>query len=261
LFFVFLSPALLVDRWLQASAHSNANTDAIPRSTAVHAEPVGAGAYLALVVLGLGVWLVQRSGAETETDVRSVELSDFGEWTRLGAWTEPSRPVFVGATVEAAMWYSRASSRVGAYVAGYSSQAQGREVVYYANRPEGDGARVTAPERRSVSAPSASAVSFVELEVVDTNGARRLVWHQTRVAGTAATTDVLAKGLQILGALRGRTDAAALVFTTPCSVDCDSARRLLSEYAAAVSEPLSACIERAVTASGRTTPGVCHGPY
>ena len=209
----------------------------------------------------LGVWLVQRSGAELETDVRSVELSDFGEWRRLEEWTGASRPIFIGATVEAAVWYGRASSRVGAYVAGYSTQAQGREVVFFANRPEGGAAQVTARKRRSVSAPSGAAVSFVELEVADTSGARHLVWHQTRVAGTAATTDVLAKGLQILGVLRGRTDAAALVFTTPCSVDCDGARRLLSEYAAAVSEPLSACIERVTTSSGRTTPEVCNDGY
>ena len=188
----------------------------------------------ACVVLVLGILLNYRvdQGDEPLSEV-TLQLPETPGWTRVGDWQGASRPDFVGATATAAGQYSDGDGRVGVFGATYAVQQQGHEVIYSKNTPEGQSGTVVERGVVKVTAASGVALPFQELRVSEPDLKQRLVWVGVRTAGESATGAVAAKALQLLGALRGRHDAQALVLSAPCSADCATARSSLSKYATA----------------------------
>ncbi len=250
LFLVCWVPVIMLDRRLQRSARPSATSSrpttqtgravsgvkVDPTSTRRATFALRAIATVAVIVLGAGIWISRALeaplvvGRPATTGVPVV-----AGWRELGEWSDAHRPVFVGATTEISGRYVRDGLEVAAFIARYAAQGQGHEVVYYANRPEGEGAEIVS--RAKVDVPGRDA-PFAELEVADRGGARSLVWFQLRVAGRPVIGEIQAKLLQATGVLRGRRDAEALVLSASCAEDCSRARAALDEFARSAADLL-----------------------
>ena len=105
-------------------------------------------------------------------------------------------------------------------------------MVYYANLPQGEGARVLDQQQVGLELSGDTAgLTATELTVVGENG-RRLVWYAYVVGGYAAATATAAKWYQIVAALQSRWDAQVWLLSSPCeATDCGSARRTLADFA------------------------------
>jgi EpsI family protein len=243
LFVVCWLPVMILDRRLQRSAaagaaSSRATAQAGSAPSGASADPTATrraafvphvGAALAVVVLGAGIWIsFALEAPPVVARPATADLPVVAGWRELGEWSDERRPVFVGATTETSGRYVRDGLEVAVFIARYAAQGQDHEVVYYANRPEGEGAEIVS--RATVDGPGRDA-PFAELEVADRGGGRRLVRLGLRVAGRPAVGQIQAKLLQAAGVLRGRRDAEALVLSASCAEDCGRARAALDEFA------------------------------
>jgi EpsI family protein len=264
LFLVCWVPVVVLDRRLQrsaaASATSSRPTTQVGRAVSgVSVDPTStrratfaphASAALAVVVLGAGIWISRALEAPPVIGgPATTVLPAIAGWQGLGEWSGARRPVFVGATTESSGQYLRDGLEVAVFLARYASQAQGQEVVYYANRPEGEGAEIVSRATVDVAGRD---TPFAELEVADRGGGRRLVWLELRVAGRPVTGEIQAKLTQAMGVLLGRRDAEALVLSASCAEDCGRARAALDLFARHAGDLLSASVE---PGAGESTDG------
>ena len=229
-FLLVLIPMILLGRYYEAK---EADSDAvIPEPPEQTSTPHFGGSWVAAAMLLTAIWLTSRIDAVYAVEGKLAAPSNLSVsgWSNESPWADASRPQFEGAVYELARWYRRDATRVGLYLAGYPVQRQGSEAIYYANRPAGAGAiteitdygdlRLVGPGR------------FMYRELVVTEGDRtRLVWHLVQVAGQPSRSPVHAKWLQVLGAVKGRSDAQVIVLTAYCQVDCDSVRAQLTAFA------------------------------
>jgi exosortase A len=202
---------------------------------------------LAFASLASAAWLGHRVAARPALDP-PAQAAAFASplpsgWRRGGDWNDTRRPVFAGAAAETAAWFERGDDVLGVYVAHYAAQSQGREIVYYANRPQGAHAQVLARTLRSVTITDGSAVQFVESQVEDAAQSNRLVWFAMHVSGRWTSSDLEAKLYQVLGAIAGRRDAEALVLSASCAQSCEAARALLADSAGAVVATLDTALD------------------
>jgi len=236
-FGLLMIPLLYVDRILQRP------TATAPAPAAVGGTPLDsrrAGAYAACAVLALGISVIHRVDQGDAVSPGTVVLMapEIPGWQRVDDWQDARRPEYLGATAQSAGWYADGAVQVGAYVAHYGTQRPEHEVVFLANRPQGESGVVVTRRRMPLTTDSGVGMPFQELEVTDSTPERRLVWVGLRVAGQPADSALAAKALQIAGAIRGRRDAQALVLTAVCRDDCNSARSALTRFAAAAANPI-----------------------
>jgi len=239
LFVIFMIPLFYFDRMVPAG-----DTEAPAPAPTLHLGAVSGrrlyGACAACALLALGIWLNHRVSIGGDVPPGAVALvsPEIPGWQRVEPWEDSRAPQYAGAKAHVASWYADGAARVGAYVAQYPTQRQKEEVVFVGNRPEGQSAGVVGRRKMELTAASGITLPFEELEVTDYRAERRLVWVGLRVAGEPAGSVLAAKALQVVGAIRGRRDAQALVLTAACGEDCGNARAVLSRYAAAAAEPL-----------------------
>ena len=171
----------------------------------------------------------------------SIELpGGIGDWIKQGEWTDLTHPVFVGASAQASAYYSNSSEIVAVYAADYAVQKQGREALFFANRPTGQDARIIEASKATIQGPLDDAYVFEETIVADGSD-RRLVWFGVRVAGRNSASPMSAKINQMRGVLEGRVDAQVIVISTYCeAAACDTAAGRLARFASDAVEPMYA---------------------
>ncbi len=247
-FSLFMVPLVFVDRLLQSRTYATVRAPAaIDGGTRLESRL--AGAYAVGALLALGIWLnhrVAQGDAAAEGTVFAT-AAEIPGWQRVDDWQDARRPQYVGASAQWASWYADGAVRVGAYLAHYAAQRPEHEVVFLANRPQGQAGAVVMQQSVKVATGSGISRPFQELEVTDSAAERRLVWVGLRVAGTPADGELAAKALQIVGAFRGRRDAQAVVLTAACSADCSNARSALTRFTAAATDSLDAQAETYLT--------------
>jgi EpsI family protein len=204
-------------------------------------------AVLAIFVLGAGIWISHGLETPSFSRLATLDLPVVARWRELGEWDDARRPVYIGAAAEGSGRYGRDGFEVAVYLAHYAAQAQGHEVVYYANRPQGEAAAIVS--QTTVGVPSRDE-QFAELEVTDGDAGRRLVWLQLRVAGRSVVGELRAKLWQAAGASLGRRDADALVLSADCGEDCSRARAGLTEFARDAVDALYAVVGPSHRTSG-----------
>jgi exosortase A len=238
LFVVVLSPLFYLDHWF---VRQTSRKEGVPAERGEIRAGVRAYGAVLLVVLVLGGAVVmslslQRSAIHAG-DI-SVEVVPATGWRRAADWSDDRRPVYAGAAAEDAAWLTDGVSTVGIYVAIYTVQHQDGEAAGTLNRPAGVGATV---ENAVITPPFTAAGPFREVEVLERDGVRRLVWIQLRILGRATSSQVEAKLLQILGLLLGRRDAQVFVLSATCEAACGGARLELREYATQSGMKFPAC--------------------
>lgn len=259
LFAVCMVPLFVLDRRLQSRADTQPPLAGAPQRRAAGGavpQPGGAVALVALTLATLAVGgFLGHSATSTDFESSSrvaLVLPEGAGWAARGEWLGDTRPVYAGATAEAAGWYEVAGTRLGVFAAHYSHQTEGQEAVFFANRPEGTGSRVVREERRIVGA-GRGAKAFVELETLDAAGGRWLVWYQLRVAGVSTDSNIVAKLLQAWGVVTGRPAAQVVVLAAECAApDCGAAREMLAERAAEATAAVYSSVDgRAAALLGR----------
>jgi len=239
LFAVLMVPVFYVDRRLPSPSDSVSPQRAVDRR--VPSPEQRTPVYVVGIMLGLGIWLNYRIGDDgVVRPPRTVTFDgpQIAEWDRTAVWQDARRPVFIGPTSESAAWYVNGDARIGTYLAHYTTQEQGSEVVFAHNLPAGRTGFVSSRRGVTATAASGDTLPFEELDVTDAQDRRRLVWTGYRVAGKPVATDLAAKAFQVAGVLAGRRDAQALVLTAVCEDDCEKARSTLSRFASSAAEPL-----------------------
>ncbi len=244
-FLLVVAPMVLLGRRLEDAEGPSPLPTKPPAldSRAVAIPAVALGVLATLVVVGY--FLEPRA-----TPVAAIQPPVVNGWQHTSAWLGPGRPRFLGAGAEIAVSYSAIAApreRVDAYIASYSAQRQGAEIVHGENHPQGDG--VAAVERGEVTIEEAAGTpyTFMELEVSATNP-QRLVWYGARVAGRAVAEPVRAKLYQVVGALTRRQDAQVVVLSARCEATCDKARIVLTHYATQATSSLFNAAEDAALA-------------
>lgn len=225
-----LLPVLFLDRFLQARERSTGGGVLPSRIGSVN----GVMACAVCGVLALGIWLNGRLASAGEAAITAplrpgVEVPG---WTLAAAWEDARLPTFVGATMQSASWYQDGHARVGAFLAHYAVQRQGQEIVFTENKPIGELAIVRRERKLAIESAAGRSVPFREIEVADPDGSVRLVWVSSRVGGIPVASEIGAKVLQAVAAIRGRRDAQVIVLTALCAEECTDARSRLTRYAA-----------------------------
>jgi EpsI family protein len=257
LFLVVIAPLVILGRRLEArQPPGDGGPAATYAAAAAGSSRWVVPALAALVTLG-GGWLghVVRARDAGTLAAAPIELPALPSWRRIEDWTDAWRPHYVGVGAEAAAWYREGESRVGVYVANYPSQRQGREAVFFANRPWGQAGAPRARALVKLSGADGASYPFAELRIVEPDQPERLVWRGLQVAGTRTASDLLAKLLEAEGAFLGRTDAQVVVMTAACEPGCGEARAALSRFATQAMTSLYAC------AADSTVAGAARGTH
>jgi EpsI family protein len=245
LFFVVFAPLLLFGRHLDALAPARPSPTLASRAAAAPRSPSSHNSYVVAtgLLLAAGTALSALANARPEAPAETLKTAlpaQIDGWTREGGWDGGSRPRFGGADAEGTGRYALAGSHVSVFWARYVVQRQGKEVVIYSNLPSGENASVVARATARVEPTSGKPASLAELEVVDPDGTRRMVWYGYEIAGRRTADPVRAKLYQVVGAFRGRWDAQVIVASSACAPDCGGARKSLARWMAPGYEALLA---------------------
>ncbi len=242
-FAVFMAPLMVVAYRMEPRV-----TDAAASrpSTSGRSGATIAGGIVVLVAAMLAVLRVDvPPAADSSAELR--QLPPVEGWRPAGEWADATRPVYVGPSDVMAGRLQDGTGEAAVFIARYARQSQGRELIFYANRPLGASAASGPNVTREVTMPgSESPLRFVESQARGAGGAdSRLVWSSMWVAGRPVESAIGGKWAQAIGALLGRQDAQVMILSADCSDNCDAARRRLSDLAGALYPIATACGDRA----------------
>ena len=222
LFAVGLVPFFLLARRLGPAGEAGAPVPVGPPAAGRTGRIAAAVAVLAVMALAPLAW--QRAANLSTGDRPLPALPDVAGWQK-GPATPSWRPAYVGADAEFGARFRKDAAEVDLWVVSYATQAQGKELVYYANHIAQPGDwRVEATRQATGSEPARDTV------LVDRAGDRRLVRWWYDVGGRRSASDVTAKLHQVLARLAGRPEAALIAFSAACAGDCDAATTTLDEF-------------------------------
>jgi EpsI family protein len=196
------------------------------------------GVSVAATALLIAGPLMRLSDTRThaETQFRLAGVAPEGDWSGPIAAHGDWKPVFLGSDAEiSAAYANQQAERVDLYVAFYATQRQGHEAINESNSLferdtwaiDGDDAT---PNAISVPVNSDRPLLVVESRLRNKETAReRITWHWYEIAGMEVTDPTFAKVAQLVGRLRGRTDAAAFVLSME-SQNREESRATLSNF-------------------------------
>jgi EpsI family protein len=223
---VLFATVMLLFVWLLARPAAARGTPELPAGTRLVTAPAFAFSVAGLVAMPLAVYTVV-----SELEPRAAPVS-FAAPAGRGGWVGPLdggrdwKPDFVGPHSQ---WYvayqGPAGHNVDMVAVGYSTQAQGQELVNEENSLLGDSA-TTAADTITLGAQS-----FIETVATDTRGERTLVWSVYDIGGQRFVTPFLSQLWYGLRSLGGAPYSVLFAFRTTCeSSSCEAARATLRSF-------------------------------
>jgi EpsI family protein len=178
-------------------------------------------------------WSQNHSGvARVEKVVMPAAAAGWsGPSESLDTWT----PVFHGAVAGKGA-YQKDGYELHLYIGYYPKQKQGSELIFYKNRISGEDQWKTASEQGRAVKVGGQAV--LEQELTSASGGQRLVWYWYRVAGFETTNQYVAKGLQLLGVIRGKPQASVVAIAGDIDA-LDRTRHAMRDFISAMGPSLS----------------------
>jgi EpsI family protein len=204
--------------------------------------------FLATVLLAAGPLVTAWTGSNiVYRDLQALVLpAGRSGWQGPFAPGDEWRPQFQGAISQMAA-YRRNGEAVLLYIAYYSRQQQGSELINELNQiANQDRWRRT---DRAVTSIVPGGQTVIEEKLQSRDKGPRLVWYRYRVAGHYTSSRVTAKILEVAGMLAGHSGASVIAVATEINDDVPAARERLSGFLASMGEPLTA------TADGNKTTG------
>ena len=201
-----------VSLWLERGGINRAPAPHVPRPSArkMPARAAWFAAAAALVVVLLPGWSMLR--AEVAADAPARGLAAPAAWSAIEAGGLPD---YRGYDLSQSWQLDVEGRRFELLALTYWQQAQGKELIYYANR--------MADEDHTLQAgvlPLANGVR-VNRELIRTGAGPRIVWWYYLIDGEAASSDWQGKLLQLKAALKGDRRAALVALSSPCrAADC-----------------------------------------
>ena len=222
LFAVAMVPMIAFGGRLQRGERTRPSADTLDVSARISTLPSGVrravvvSLICALIVAVAPVTSRLAEPAHIANDFSGVKLpSEVDDWE----WrdnSDPLQPSFLGADRVLTGRYVNGQRNVSVYVAFYSAQRQGAEVINSQNKLFDDRRwRAVRGSEIALRLPSGTLRAHESVLVTSSEHAGRLVRHWYRVGGRVAESGVHGKMLQVYGALLGRHDSMALVFSTP----------------------------------------------
>jgi EpsI family protein len=204
-------------------------------------------------IVAAGLWLPVSAWIDASANpARPGPLAVAPEngWHAIEGEAPKWKPLFEGQRAEYERLFTKDGRRVGLYIAYYSHQTQGRELV----NSENVLVRTSEPQWKQVGSGSRTLawggqpieVRFAELRARDD---RLAVAHWYWIGGRYTASDTIAKALLALQKLAGQDDdSAAVVIYTPQgdtrTPPDDSLERFAAEMSGAVTRALERASER-----------------
>lgn len=202
---------------------------AAEKPSTVEQRRVSAPAFVAaLAVMLCGpVWAATVAApAKGELDLSMPAGSD--------GWIGPAHsnwdwePIYVGADEALLSQYAAGDKVVLVYRNLYRVQRQGKELVYFASRIEGDW-RTSRTQTIDPIVKVSDQLSFRQ-QVASNYAGDWLIWYRYQVGRRIEVRDVDAKLAQALETLQGRPQAGVIAFATQCVEGCDHAAQSLERF-------------------------------
>jgi exosortase A len=200
-------------------------------------RPAALAVGAAAAVLGAGPVLLAKRLDAAVVASPTLELPAIEGCAQASEWSAGGQPQFASADATAAATYECAGVPVSVFVAAYSDNVQGRELVSDANRLAPDEwRRVTTPQAQRFDLGDGASMSVNELQL--DAGSRWLVWYWYVTGGDAETSGAVVKlkqAAQLL--LEGRADGTAYVLQTPLDATIESSRQRLARAVRSLQTP------------------------
>jgi exosortase A len=218
--------------------------EARPRPIGSIAAAATAAIALALAPAALSAWT--RPAAEA-APIALTTPRPLGGWAPIrtppSSWSHGYR----GAEAEVRGVYEKDGALVECYIGFYRNQAQGRELIHFANVivPRGDARWRIVAERDTTLATARGPFSIHETDVRSPS-LGYAVWHVFWLPDEFTVSRTLAKLLQARARLLGRHDhAAVLILSSPYADRPDRARRRLVDFTEAMLPAIHEAIREA----------------
>ena len=247
---VFFGMVILLMFWMGARWREDLDGEASPAAVAGGGLDVNWSrlARRAAPLAGaVALWpLVSSFFFQIPPDAGSAQFSPpeaIAPWRKVDSGQSPEfRPRFKGYQTLSFENYANDRGQVSLYVAVYSNQSPGRELVqagnvllsveneYWVKPDEGDG-----PD---------SSKGVWHRSVLNSQGARAVVWSGYWIDGRLVTSDYAAKALLTLARLKGKSDRSAYVAVWAQAQDVAAAEQTLADFAATFQPAVIEQLER-----------------
>lgn len=159
-------------------------------------------------------------------------------------------PVYHGAAAKKQVYFKN-GRRLFLYIGYYLKQRQGNELITFFNQINN-----TAVWRVLYSHAVTKDVdgrAVLEQLLVDKQGTRRLVWYWYNVSGINVANKYMAKVLEVLGLLTGKTDSYVVAVATDVNDKLKTSRELMTTFVVAMHSSLSKIKSSVQVSAGSST--------
>jgi exosortase len=202
------------------------------------------GVAAALIALSIGpAWSIANgasnaaSGAMVGANTLPVDPGAWrGPFADRGSW----QPRYPAADLQQRGEYRSSIGAISAFVAAYSYQRQGKEMIGFDNSLLGDSpVEITATARHELAG-----YSVKELELIDANGRMSVLWYRYRIGSRYFSSDLPTQLYYGLASLVSAPTSRLIALRADCSVDCEKARTALAELLRAFDEQATDSVGR-----------------
>lgn len=167
--------------------------------------------FVSIAILPLWFGVVRD---ETISDSYNVEIEGLGQLSQFGytAW----RPEYIGVDHHYSWQGEIASTSVLAQVALYTTQQQGKELIFYRNK------LAPAHKIKKLAANRLFEYMPVEIVAIESAGVNHLVLWQYNIGGKRTTSTLKAKLYQFYSLFSKHRFAALITLSTPCRTNCEA---------------------------------------
>jgi exosortase A len=211
----------------------------LPTSQRGHSIYIGMLACAILLILAAGPlvahWLENAKPVMSAHSVITVPDA-VGSWSKSKEVDYAWQPVFDGADTLIYQTYAQDEKRIYLFLAHYSQQQQGAELINSANKLyDGEFWRLADTQSHTVTLKENRAFTVQETQIRHTSGLRKVVWHWYLVAGRTTSNPYMAKLLEAMSRFRKNHNGSAMVaIAADYRFQAEESRLILREFLRAI---------------------------
>ena len=159
-------------------------------------------------------------------------LSSYGDWKDTKLLSNNLNPEYHGFTFDKHSQYKNASEKsVELNLVYYYSQSQGKEAIYYKNRPfDAKKWKITSVAQTEKQIGGVGNIEVLEYKIQSIRGNRKLVWQWYYSAGQRTNSNIKTKFFEIVGKFTGKPAVSVFILATDLDDEYTSAVDRLSNF-------------------------------